>query len=270
MIGKEIRLKRLMPTEDGKYFGLTVDHAMGRGVMKGLDTIDDTIAKMVAGGPNAITMHKGIAEHCFAPYAGKTCLVLKLTTFGVYHYESDVQVASVEEAIAMGADAVSVGCILGGDNQEQQIAMLGRISEEAHRNGMPLISHIYPRGNHITGDDQRSVENVMYAARTAAELGVDLVKTTYTGDPESFARVVQAAPPRVAIAGGNGCKTAQDFIQMTRDVMDAGAAGVTYGRFVFQYPHVTPLVKTLGQVVHNGLSVKEAMELLDTLEHEDA
>lgn len=53
-------------------------------------------------------------------------------------------------------------------------------------------------------------------------------------------------------------------------MMDAGAAGVTYGRFVFQYPHVTPLVKTLGQVVHNGLSVKEAMELLDTLEHEDA
>ena len=148
--------------------------------------------------------------------------------------------------------------------------MLGRISEEAHNNGMPLISHIYPRGNHITGDDQRSVENVMYAARTAAELGVDLVKTTYTGDPESFARVVQAAPTRVAIAGGNGCKTAQDFIQMTRDVMDAGAAGVTYGRFVFQYPHVTPLVKTLGQVVHNGLSVKEAMELLDTLEQEDA
>ena len=82
--------------------------------------------------------------------------------------------------------------------------------------------------------------------------------------------MVQAAPTRVAIAGGNGCKTAQDFIQMTRDVMDAGAAGVTYGRFVFQYPHVTPLVKTLGQVVHNGLSVKEAMELLDTLEHEDA
>lgn len=38
MIVKEIRLKRLMPTEDGKYFGLTVDHAMGRGVMKGLDT----------------------------------------------------------------------------------------------------------------------------------------------------------------------------------------------------------------------------------------
>ena len=71
MIGKEIRLKRLIPVTDGKYFGLTVDHAIARGVMPGLDTIDDTLSKMVAGGPNAITMHKGIAEKCFAPYAGK-------------------------------------------------------------------------------------------------------------------------------------------------------------------------------------------------------
>ena len=112
MIGKEIRLKRLIPGTDGKYFGLTVDHAIARGVMPGLDTIDDTLSKMVAGGPNAITMHKGIAEKCFAPYAGKVALVLKLTTFGVYHFDEDVQVADVEEGLLMGADAVSVGCIL--------------------------------------------------------------------------------------------------------------------------------------------------------------
>ncbi len=67
MIGKEIRLKRLIPGTDGKYFGLTVDHAIARGVMPGLDTIDDTLSKMVAGGPNAITMHKGIAENALRP-----------------------------------------------------------------------------------------------------------------------------------------------------------------------------------------------------------
>lgn len=268
MIGKEIRMARLIPGADGKYFGLTVDHAMGRGVMRGLDTIDDTLAKMAAGGPNAITMHKGIAEKCFAPYAGKVPLVLKLTTFGVYHFDEDVEVADVEEALVMGADAVSVGCILGGDIQDEQLRMLARISKEAYRWGMPLISHIYPRGNLIVGEDQYSVENVTYAARTAAELGVDLIKTNYTGDPDSFAKVVQAVPTRVAIAGGMKCKTVEEYLQMTRDVMDAGAAGVTYGRFVFQYEHVTALVKTLGQVIHNGLSVKEAMEFLTQLEHE--
>ena len=56
---------------------------------------------------------------------------------------------------------------------------------------------------------------------------------------------------------------------MTRDVMDAGAAGVTYGRFVITYPHITALVKTLSQVIHNGMSVKEAMTLLSHLEHEE-
>ena len=117
MIGKEIRLKRLIPGTDGKYFGLTVDHAIARGVMPGLDTIDDTLSKMVAGGPNAITMHKGIAEKCFAPYAGKVALVLKLTTFGVYHFDEDVQVADVEEGLLMGADAVSAGCSVGGGNK---------------------------------------------------------------------------------------------------------------------------------------------------------
>ena len=269
MLGKEIRLKRLIPTPDGKYLGLTVDHAIARGVMPGLDTVAQTLRRMADGSPNAITMHKGIAENCFGPVAGTVSLVLKLTTFGIYHPNEDTPVADVEEAIALGADAVSVGCILGGAAQPSQLAMLGRFSKEAHRLGMPLISHIYPRGEMIPKADQTSVDNVIYAARAAAELGVDLIKTNYTGSPDTFAKVVQAVPARVAIAGGTSCKTAEEYIRMTRDVMDAGAAGVTYGRFVITYPHITALVKTLSQVIHNGMSVKEAMTLLSHLEHEE-
>lgn len=266
MLGREVRMNRLIPGEDGKYFGLTVDHAIARGVVKGLDTIDDTIAEMVAGHPNAITMHKGIAEACFPRFAGKVPLVLKLTTFGVYHFDEDVLVADVEEAVCMGADAVSVGCIVGGDNQNRQLEQLGRLTKEAHRYGMPVISHIYPRGSHITGTDQYSVEHVTYAARAAAELGVDLVKTNYTGSAESFARVVQAVPTRVAIAGGMKCSNVEEFLQQTREVMDSGAAGVTYGRFVMQYPDVTALVLTLNKMIHEGLSLKESRELLKQLE----
>ena len=112
------------------------------------------------------------------------------------------------------------------------------------------------------------MENVTYAARTAAELGVDIIKTHYTGSPESFAKVVQAVPARVAIAGGTSCKTVDEFLQMTHDVMASGAIGVTYGRFVFQYHNPTALIKTLSQIIHNDLPVKEAKELLVDLEHE--
>lgn len=266
MLGKEVRMKRLIPGKDGKYFGLTVDHSIGRGVLPGLDTIRTTLEKMVAGKPNCITMLKGIAENCWGPYAGVIPFSLKLTTFGVYHPNEDVLVADLDEAIKLGADAVSCGCIVGGDNQDQQIVQLARISKAAHNVGFPLICHIYPRGNHIT--DQFSVENVTYAARTAAELGVDIIKTHYTGSPESFAKVVQAVPARVAIAGGTSCKTVDEFLQMTHDVMASGAIGVTYGRFVFQYHNPTALIKTLSQIIHNDLPVKEAKDLLVDLEHE--
>lgn len=72
MIGKEIRLKRLIPGTDGKYFGLTVDHAIARGVMPGLDTIDDTLSKMVAGGPNAITMLRALQKNALRPMRARS------------------------------------------------------------------------------------------------------------------------------------------------------------------------------------------------------
>ena len=266
-LGKNVRLNRLMPEGDGLYLGLTVDHAMARGVMPGLDCIDDTLAKLVAGGPNAITMHKGIAEHCFSKYAGKVPLVLKCTTFSPYQPDSDVTVADVEEGVRLGADAVSVGCIVGGHNQEQQIHNLSVFSKAAEAAGMPLVSHIYPRGDMIDSDKRSRVENVLYATRTAAELGVDLIKTNYTGDPDSFAKVVQGTPAMVLVAGGVNVRSVSDFLQMTRDVVDAGGRGVTYGRFVFSYSNPTALVKTLYAVIHKGYKVTEAMEYLKELEN---
>lgn len=80
--------------------------------------------------------------------------------------------------------------------------------------------------------------------------------------------MIQAVPARVAIAGGLKCETVKEYLQMTRNVMDAGAAGVTYGRFVFRYRDITALVKTLSQVIHNGISVQEGLELLEYLERE--
>ena len=267
MLGKDIRMNRLIPGDDGKYFGLTVDHAIARGVMPGLDTINDTLCKIIAGGPNAVTMHKGIADLCFKDFAGKVPLSLKLTTFSPYQPGADVQVATVEEALMYGADAVSAGCIVGGDNQAEQIAQLSRISFEARKYGMPLICHIYPRGNLIPAEDRKSVENVIYAARVAAELGADIIKTSYTGSRDSFAKVVDAVPAKVAIAGDTGSKNVREFLQMTRDVIDAGAVGVTYGRYVFTYPNVTELVLTLNKVIHENYSCDEAVEYLETLEH---
>ena len=99
---------------------------------------------------------------------------------------------------------------------------------------------------------------------------LDIIKTTYTGDTESMAKVVATVPStfRIVIQGGDACKTLDDYLQMTRDAMDCGVGGVTMGRFVWDYKDVTALVIALRYIIHEGYSVKEAKELLAQLEND--
>ena len=258
LLGKKIRLNRLLSDPSGKYLGITVDHAMARGVLPGLEHIDDLVQKIVAGKPDAFTMHKGIAEKCFDKCAGEVPLVLKLTTFGPVHSKQDVQVTSVLDAVRYGADAVSAGAIVMGEHQPDQIAQLGRISDEAHNLGLPLLAHIYPRGLE-NREDWFKPENVMYAARLGAELGVDIVKTNYTGDPDSFAKVVAAVPTHVAVAGGDAGYP-EEIFKTAWGVVAAGGVGITFGRCVFQADDPTAMVKALSKVVHEGFKPNEALE----------
>ncbi len=262
-LGKQIRLKRLLNEKSGKLLAITVDHAISRGIMDGLIPIRDVIGTLAQGGPDSLTMHKGIAQECFGPHAGKVSLILKCSSFAPYHFTYDAMVADPEEGVRLGADAVSVGVVVGGDRQDEQLHNLGLFTKEAESYGMPVVAHIYPRGEQIPAEGRYDWRNVAYAVRAGAELGVDIIKTSYTGDPESFARVVESCPARVVIAGGDSCKTVEEFFKMTREVMDAGAAGVTYGRFVWEYERPAELIHALRAVIHDGASAEKAMELLE-------
>ncbi len=66
MLGKAVRMSRLVNPKSNKMMAITVDHAISRGIapMTGLHSIQDTIDKIILGKPDAMTMTKGIAEHC--------------------------------------------------------------------------------------------------------------------------------------------------------------------------------------------------------------
>lgn len=272
MLGKEVRMSRLVNPKSNKMMAITVDHAISRGIapMTGLQPIQSTIDKIVAGRPDAMTMTKGIAERCLAPHAGKVSLLLKCSSYAPVHPTKDVVFGSVEEAVRMGADAVSIGAMTLGDYQDVQFAEIGQFSEKCAALGMPLIGHVYPKGESVPADKRTAWENIAYCCRSACELGMDIVKTTYTGDPDSMAKVISCVPSsfRVVIQGGDACKTLDDYLNMTRDAMDCGVGGVTMGRFVWDYHDITALVIALRYIIHNGYSVKEAKELLAQLEND--
>ncbi len=272
MLGKEVRMRRLVNPKSNKMMAITVDHAISRGIapMTGIQPIQNAIDRIIAGHPDAMTMTKGIAERCMYQHAGEVSLLLKCSSYAPVHPTRDAVFGSVDEAVRMGADAVSVGAMTLGDFQDVQFEEIGRIAEECMVKGMPLVAHIYPKGEHVPADRRTSWENIAYCCRSACELGVDIVKTTYTGDPDSMAKVISCVPSsfRVVIQGGDACRTLEDYLQMTRDAMDCGVGGVTMGRFVWDYKDVTALVVTLRYMIHEGYSVKEARELLTQLEHD--
>ncbi|MGE4282440.1 MAG: class I fructose-bisphosphate aldolase [Clostridia bacterium] len=270
MLGKSVRMSRLINPKSNKMMAITVDHAISRGIapMKGLMPIQDTINKILIGRPEALTMTKGIAEHCMWENAGKASILLKCSSYSPVHPTYDIAFGTVDEAIRMGADAVSIGAMTLGDYQAQQFAEIGKFSEECMSKGMPLIGHVYPKGESVPKDKQTTWENIAYCCRSAAELGIDIIKTTYTGNPESMAKVVECCPARVVIQGGDACETLDDYLNMTRDAMDCGVGGVTMGRFVWDYKDISALVVALRYIIHEGYSVKETKELLVQLEND--
>lgn len=272
MLGKEVRMSRLVNSKSNKMMAITVDHATSRGIapLTGLHHVQDTIDKIILGRPDAMTLTKGIAEHCMWNHAGEVAMLMKISNYSPVAPTKDTIFGTVDEAIRMGADAVSMGCMTLGDFQGEQFEAIGRVSEECMRKGMPLIGHVYPKGESVKPEDRTAWENIAYCVRSACELGMDIIKTTYTGDPDSMAKVVATVPStfRIVIQGGDACKTLDDYLQMTREAMDCGVGGVTMGRFVWDYKDVTALVIALRYIIHEGYSVKEAKELLAQLEND--
>ena len=271
MFGKQVRLSRIIDKESNKMIAITVDHAISRGIanLQGLQPIQDTIDKIIAGKPTALTLTKGIAERCMGNHVGEVPMLMKISNYSPAQPTQDTVFGAVDEAIRMGADAVSMGAILMGQYQREQIEAIGRISEECDRKGMPLIGHVYPKGECVEKKDMAAWQNVAYCVRAACELGMDIVKTTYTGDPDSMAKVIACVPSsfRVVIQGGDSCHTVDDYLQMVRDAMDSGVGGITMGRFVWGYPDITAMVIVLRYMICKGYSVQQAKELLCEIEN---
>jgi len=244
MLGKEIRIHRIKNPASGRIFTVAVDHAPSYGVLDGIENIQGVVDRVADAGQDAMVMMKGVAERCFGPYAGRVALILKCSTLSPYH------------AIAM---ALTVGC----PQQAQLVSNLGALVRKAEQVGMPVIVHSYPNGDMVPSDEVYTVKRVGYASRLVMELGVDIVKTFYTGSAESFARVVEmAAPALVVAAGGPRLETGADVLRMAYDVVQAGAAGITFGRNIWQSANPAAIICALKRILHENGSVDEALGLL--------
>lgn len=260
MNGKQARIQRI--TTNNKAVIIPMDHGTTKGPVSGLENMNKTAPLIDKGGATGVVLHKGIIKNLDQPPCCGIIMHLSASTKFSPDPDSKVLVGSVEEAVRLGADAVSVHLNIGGNKAEpQMLSDVGKIADKCEQLQMPLLVMAYPRGDNV--EDPLDSENVAMATRVAAELGADIVKTNYTGDPESFKRVTSGCPVPVVIAGGPKCETNKEVLEMAEGAIKGGATGISLGRNAFQHETPEKIVSALREVIVNNTSAEEALKMIE-------
>ena len=262
MIGKAIRLERIIDRNSQRTVIIPMDHGVTVGPIQGLTDMRQAISHMVSGGANAILMHKGMVRAGHRGSGGDVGLIVHLSAGTSLSPDPNAKelVCTVEEALKLGADAVSIHINLGAETDKEMLRHFGLVSERCAEWQMPLVAMIYTRGPKIRNEYE--LENIKLAARVGAELGADIVKVGYTGSAESFRQVVEGCPIPVVIAGGPKMGNDEEIFRMVEGALAAGAAGLSIGRNAWQHAKPTQMVQALSKMVHENANVQAAIEIL--------
>lgn len=209
-----------------------------------------------------LILHKGLAEQYHENYSGRVPLIVKVNGKDNIAKTSPFSpvLCSVDYAVRLGADAVGYTLYVGSPDESRAMEDFRQVQERAHDYGLPVIGWMYPRGEFVPNDTDPTI--VAYAARVGLELGADVLKVKYTGNVDSFRRVVQIAGLAKIVCAG-GLKTdPQTFLRQTREILEAGACGVAVGRNVWQSDDPDGVVNSLEKLLFGGATVSKATEVL--------
>ncbi len=262
MIGKQIRMERIIDRNTSRTVIVPMDHGVSSGPIYGITDLRDAIEQVVRGGANAIVEHKGMVGAGHRRSGKDVGLIIHLsasTSLSPYP-NTKTLVCTVEEALRLGADAVSIHVNIGDEMERQMLSDFGKVSSRAREWGIPLLAMIYPRGEKIANEYDPGV--LKHAARLGAELGADIVKISYSGSVESFREVIAGCRVPVVIAGGEKMESDKQILETVRGSIDAGGSGVSIGRNIFQHQDPTRMVGAISMIVHEEATVEQALAFL--------
>jgi class I fructose-bisphosphate aldolase len=210
---------------------------------------------------SAIALLPGVAEKYYQGAYREVPLILKLNAKTSLAKINPVsrQICSVERAVKLGASAVGYTIYDGSPNEPEMLQEFGKIVEQAHDYGLPVVAWMYPRGPEIKELDN----NVLaYSARIGLELGADIIKMKFNGDVENLKWIVRCAGRTKVVISGGERTDPLTFLNEAGKVMGAGCLGMAVGRNIWQADKPYSVTKALQAVVYDGKSSLEAAQFL--------
>lgn len=245
--GKEFRMSRIV-APDGRALIVTLDHAVTLGPIVGLEDPRKTIALLNNTTADAFLMHRGLIRAGTALQLRNAGLILhsSASTNIQRASESKTQVADVEDALRLGADAFSVHVVFGAEDEPRSLSELGKVSSACLKWNIPLLVMAY------LSSGAANREEISHACRVAAELGADLVKAPFPNRLDDCEYIVERCFVPVLFAGGEFDSSAGGFIAKVNAATAAGAAGVAVGRNVFQHAAPRDMLAAISKVIHGS------------------
>ena len=252
--GKRIRLNRVLGGSKHRALVVAFDHALVLGPIPGTEDPLGRIRQFAQAQVDALLLNLGLMRQ----FANSTPLIpipafiarLDWTTVwtaigqngqGALHSSL---LARPEEALRQGADAVLTYLVVGTGDTEFEVKEVRRnaeIARECERVGVPLIVESLARGKDVQNPGDPKWLNLH--TRMAAELGADAVKTDYSGDVASMRSVVEECPIPILVLGGSRHASERHALNVVREVAASGAAGIFFGRNVFQADNMSKFLE---------------------------
>ena len=264
--GKEIRLKRLID-ETGVSIICALDHGMTS--PKFLQGLTDTRARAreaIAGGANVFMLGRNMVKLCVPEFKKDTALAFMLSASAAMcpDFNWITEVATVDEALHFGADAVVVYVALGTSRDQEMLRFVARVGAECEAKGIPFIAEAEFPTAYMPQDqlhEKYGTDYLVYSSRICAELGADIVKTNWPGSQKEFKKIINAVPVPVVIAGG--CRVSdQELLNRMEQGMKAGAMGCSVGRNIFEHQNPEAMTRALGRVIRERWKAKVTYEEL--------
>lgn len=259
--GKKNRIARIFP--DGKTLMLAADHGYFMGPTTKLEN-PKTLMPLLPY-VDALMTTRGVIRNCIDASA-RVPVVLRVSGGPTMAREPRVLedehlTTSMEEALRLNVCAVALQTFSGSSYESRTIRNLALLANEGERYGMPVLGVV------ALGDEYTNKSNdaryLAMACRILAENGASFVKTYYP--EEGFDKMVNGCFVPLVVAGGPQPKTAEDkdlfTFELAFKAIQAGAAGLDFGRKVWQSDHPIAVARALYAIVHEKYTAKEAYDL---------
>lgn len=271
-IGKERHLSRLINPETGRGFCVAFDHALQLGPTAGLLHPEETLQQMTDAAVDAVILPLGSAMRYGKELARKRgpALILRLDQTTMWREGTPLAyrdghtrlVASVEDAVALGAEAVITYLFIAPNDPDLETRSFqdcAKVNAAARQFGVLHIIETMGARNALA-KDVFDPDFVAFHARIGFEMGADIVKTDWPGTVEGLRPIAATSPIPILIAGGRSRGSDMGVLELVAEVMAGGAAGVLFGRAIFQAKNPLAVMKACRLIIHDGLSAARAAQ----------